>query len=109
MKNTLRPCERCHRHVRLGSSACPFCDSVLVRGLGIVAIAGASLAMSGCEVTASAQDLDDPEEAVRMTPQYGAPSYDPGPPPTPQPPPPDNRDAGPPRHPHRPPRGATGS
>jgi hypothetical protein len=106
MKSALRPCERCHRHVRLGVAACPFCDSALVRGLGVVAIAGASLAMSGCELTASAQELDDPEEAVRMTPQYGAPSYDPGPPPTPQPP--DNRDAGP-RRPHRAPRGTTGS
>jgi len=102
MTTALQPCVHCHRHFRASEGACPFCATFVVRprsALGAIAIASA-LALGGCDTVASAQDFDDPEQAVRQTPQYGAPSYDPGPPPTPQPPPPDNRDAGPPRRPH---------
>lgn len=104
MTNALHPCVHCHRHFRASEGHCPFCAAVVRPrlALGALAVVGA-LALSGCDTggVARAQDLDDPEEAVRQTPQYGAPSYDPGPPPTPQPPPPDNRDAGrPPPRPH---------
>lgn len=109
----LGPCAGCGRHVRAIEGACPFCGTTRrSRTLAVIATAGVALALSGCDVhgTALAQDDDDSaDEPVRMTPQYGAPSYDPGPPPTPQPLPPDNRDAGPPRGHDRPGQGGSAS
>ena len=103
MRVSLRPCERCQRHIRESERTCPFCAARALPRLAVGVMAAAALTIGGCDVASSASaqvDFDEPEEAVRQTPQYGAPSYDPGPPPIPQPPPPDNRDAGPPRRRH---------
>jgi hypothetical protein len=86
--------------VRASELACPFCAASTVVGglvLGAV-IASTAMALSGCHAVASAQTSDEHEDPVRMTPQYGAPSYDPPPPPQPEP---ANRDAGPPNPPPR--------
>lgn len=115
MKTPLRPCVRCDRHVRGDELSCPFCGAACVpSGLGAsngsargaLLVAGAVLALGAQDLAAPvcvlAQD-DDPEEAIRLTPQYGAPDYQPDPPPPPPPPPPprspNERDAGPPRPP----------
>lgn len=109
MKVTLEPCARCHRHVRVTEGACPFCEAPAPRersfsrvdrrggwlgaalATGLTASAASSLA--GCDAASVARaQLDD--DAVRLTPQYGAPS-DPYPPPPP--PPRDEPDAGKPR------------
>src|SRR6188472_1578861 len=99
MSAALLPCRRCARHVRRGEAECPFCGSPIAsmppRSFAvpmIVAAAGAALTLAGCDgaIVSSAQ-ADEGDEPVRMTPQYGAPSYDPEPPPPqqgPQPPPP---------------------
>jgi len=95
MSLTLRPCPRCLRHVRLAEPSCPFCDESRVAraGLGVALAAGAALALTACD-SASVASAQVDDEAVRLTPQYGAPS-DPYPPPPP--PPRDEPDAGKPR------------
>ena len=102
MKVTLEPCARCHRHVRVTEGACPFCDAPVARerrvgwlgaalATGLTASTVSSLV--GCDAASVARaQIDD--DAVRLTPQYGAPS-DPYPPPPP--PPRDEPDAGKPR------------
>ena len=89
---TLRPCSHCHRHVRVPARACPFCRTAIA-----LVAAGTALALGGCDVVGVVNAQDESDEPVRMTPQYGAPGYDPGPIPPQPPPSPANRDAGPPR------------
>jgi RNA polymerase subunit RPABC4/transcription elongation factor Spt4 len=102
MKVTLEPCARCHRHVRATEGACPFCEAPPPRErrvgwLGAALATGltvsAASSLVGCDAASVARAQVD-EDAVRLTPQYGAPS-DPYPPPPP--PPRDDPDAGKPR------------
>ena len=78
-----------------------------MRTRATLAVAVAALALAGCDmqVVSSAHAQED-DEPIRLTPQYGAPDYDPGPPPMPPPSetPTPGRDAGPPvayHHPHQ--------
>lgn len=95
MKARLHPCPRCERHVRASEAACPFCTTRLgARSwLGAALATGltttAAVGLGGDAVSVAHAQVDD--EAVRLTPQYGAPS-DPYPPPPP--PPRDEPDAG---------------
>jgi hypothetical protein len=79
MSDTLLPCESCHRHLRAGSSLCPFCDAPVRHGATMAALClGAALAAS----------LAAPAEALAQSPRillaqapasaYGAPpDFDP--------------------------------
>lgn len=71
---SLTPCPSCQRHVRLGTSACPFCEAALPEPAGSRARAAlpsgvkrATLFAMGVTVAACSADSDLP------TPVYGAP------------------------------------
>jgi hypothetical protein len=82
MNESLAPCPGCHRHVRVSTAACPFCDAALRAGgasQGAVATLafGAMLALVAAPTEAHAQS---PRELLAQAPAsaYGAPpSMDP--------------------------------
>jgi hypothetical protein len=74
MSDTLLPCDSCHRHLRAGTSQCPFCDAAVRPSAAVTALClGAALAAS----------LAAPSEALAQSPRillaqapaaaYGAP------------------------------------
>lgn len=79
MSDTLLPCESCHRHLRAGSSLCPFCDAPVRHGATVAALClGAALAAS-LAAPAEAQ-AQSPRILLAQAPAsaYGAPpDFDP--------------------------------
>jgi len=96
---SLVPCPSCHRHIRTGEHACPFCGGELPAALAARAIPGAtqrlsraaafaftaSLALTNCGPSVSPAPADAaPADAAGpgdggVAPAYGAPAPDAGP------------------------------
>lgn len=84
----LLPCPACHRHVRSGASACPFCEAPLdgaarpddapdTRGWKRAAIFtfGAALSLTACSSTATGSDAA-PQDSATDTAPMDAPLTD---------------------------------
>lgn len=81
MRPMLLPCPACHRHVRSGASACPFCEAPLdgaarpddapdTRGWKRAAIFtfGAALSLTACSSTTTASDAAPQDSATDTAP-----------------------------------------
>lgn len=95
MRDPLRPCPGCARHVRAESLRCPFCETALspeVTRAPVTlphasrAVILATLALGGCDTVVGTAHAEG-TEPVSMAPQYGAPVGWDRDPPLPQPPP----------------------
>ncbi|MFO0651624.1 MAG: hypothetical protein U0326_35710 [Polyangiales bacterium] len=88
MRPMLLPCPACHRHVRSGASACPFCEAPLdgaarpddapdTRGWKRAAIFtfGAALSLTACSSTTTGSDAA-PQDSATDTAPMDAPLTD---------------------------------